>query len=118
MSGVVTRIMDFGAFVELAEGVEGLVHISQLSDKRVETVKSVVSEGMTVTARVREVDEERRRIGLTMRKEVAATEEAEGTLADLDAINAKHESKKRKKPLKDGVGQGAVQTQFGELRLG
>ena len=52
VSGVVTRIMDFGAFVELAEGVEGLVHISQLSDNRVETVKSVVSEGMTCSSSV------------------------------------------------------------------
>ena len=118
IEGTVTRIMDFGAFVEIAPGVEGLVHISQLSDKRVATVKSVVSEGMTVKARVREVDEGRRRIGLSMRKEEAAGESTEGTMADLDAINAKADDRKRKKPLKGGLGDGAVKTKFGELRLG
>ena len=46
--GVVTRLMTFGAFVEIAPGKEGLVHISKLADRRVEKVEDVVSPGDTV----------------------------------------------------------------------
>ena len=50
----VVRIADFGAFVELEEGVEGLIHISQLSSQRVENPRDVLTEGQEVTARVLE----------------------------------------------------------------
>ena len=52
----VVRIADFGAFVELEEGVEGLIHISQLSSQRVENPRDVLTEGQEVTARVLEVN--------------------------------------------------------------
>ncbi|MCB0319878.1 MAG: polyribonucleotide nucleotidyltransferase [Bdellovibrionales bacterium] len=54
--GVVKRIADFGAFVEILPGTEGLVHISQLSDERVRRVNDVVSEGDQITVKVLEVD--------------------------------------------------------------
>ncbi len=119
VEGTVTRTTDFGAFVELAPGVEGLIHISQLSDKRIATVTSVVSVGQTVTARVVEVDEERRRIGLSMKPESSGSSEAasEGTLADLEAIQNKPE-RKRKKPLKGGIESGTAKTRFGDLNMG
>lgn len=67
VTGRVTRLADFGAFVEIAPGVEGLVHISELSASRVNRVDSVVSEGEVVTARIVSVDHERRRIGLSLK---------------------------------------------------
>jgi len=63
----VVRIADFGAFVELEEGIEGLIHISQLSTQRVENPKEVLSEGQEVTARVLEVNPVERRIRLSLR---------------------------------------------------
>jgi small subunit ribosomal protein S1 len=65
-SGTVKRVAAFGAFVELIPGVEGLVHISELSDQRVRSVSDVVKEGQTIQAKVLEVDEEGRRIGLSI----------------------------------------------------
>ena len=66
-TGTVSRIMDFGAFVKLAEGLEGLVHISQLAHHRVDHPSSVVKQGQEVKVRIVEIDEERKRIGLSMR---------------------------------------------------
>ena len=54
--GVVKRIADFGAFVEILPGTEGLVHISQLADERVRSVEDVVSEGDQITVKVLEMD--------------------------------------------------------------
>ena len=65
-SGIVTRIIPIGAFVEILPGKEGMVHISQLSEARVERVEDVVRQGDEVTVRVREIDS-RGRINLTLR---------------------------------------------------
>ena len=59
-TGVVTRIMDFGAFVEIAPGKEGLVHISRLDVKRVNKVEDVVAVGDTVVVKVTEIDDQGR----------------------------------------------------------
>ena len=56
-TGTVSRIMDFGAFVKLAEGLEGLVHISQLAHHRVDHPSSVVKQGQEVKVRIMEIDE-------------------------------------------------------------
>ncbi|MEG0020440.1 MAG: polyribonucleotide nucleotidyltransferase, partial [Oscillospiraceae bacterium] len=58
--GVVTRLMNFGAFVEIAPGKEGLVHISKLDDKRVEKVEDVVNVGDEVFVKVTEIDDQKR----------------------------------------------------------
>ncbi len=65
-SGSVTRIIPIGAFVEILPGKEGMIHISQLSEARVEKVEDVVKVGDQVTVRVREIDN-RGRINLTLR---------------------------------------------------
>lgn len=62
----VVRLADFGAFVELEEGVEALIHISQLSRKRVEKPADVLTEGQEVTARILEVDPTQRRMRLSL----------------------------------------------------
>ena len=65
--GEVTKLVPFGAFVKVADGIEGLVHISELSTDHVEAPEAVVNVGDTVTVRVIDVDEERRRVSLSMR---------------------------------------------------
>ncbi|HCG20800.1 MAG TPA: 30S ribosomal protein S1 [Verrucomicrobia bacterium] len=67
VKGKISKIASFGAFIELDGGVDGLIHISQLSDKRVEKVRDVLEVGQEVEARVVKVDRGERRIGLSIR---------------------------------------------------
>lgn len=67
IKGKVTKLASFGAFVEVEEGVDGLVHISQISDERLQRVKDVLQPGQEVEARVIKVDPVERRIGLSIK---------------------------------------------------
>lgn len=67
VEGEVTRTVDFGAFVKLEDGVEGLVHISQLADHRVENASDVVQPGQHVKVKVINLDPQARRIGLSIK---------------------------------------------------
>jgi ribosomal protein S1 len=67
VKGKVTRIENFGAFVELGEGVEGLLHISELDHKRVNKVGEVVRIGQEVEVQVLEVDQKRKRVSLSLK---------------------------------------------------
>ena len=64
--GVVKRTTDFGAFVDIGVGRDGLIHISELSTRRVAKVSDVVKEGQEVTAWIKELDRSRNRISLTL----------------------------------------------------
>lgn len=97
--GRVTRVADFGAFVEVAPGVEGLIHISELADRRVGACSDVVSVGDEVEARVLGVDKENRRISLSLKK----AREGASQGGDGAATEAKKPAKKRKKPLRGGL---------------
>ena len=68
VEGTITHLTKFGAFARLDEDLEGLIHISELSDQRINHPKEVVQEGDVVTLRIIKVDTERRRIGLSLRK--------------------------------------------------
>jgi small subunit ribosomal protein S1 len=68
VEGTITHLTKFGAFARLDEDLEGLIHISELSDQRINHPKEVVKEGDVVTLRVIKMDIERRRIGLSLRK--------------------------------------------------
>ncbi|HOW72266.1 MAG TPA: S1 RNA-binding domain-containing protein [Phycisphaerae bacterium] len=93
--GKVSRIMEFGAFVELTPGVEGLIHISELSDKRVKAVGDVVKEGEEVEVRVIRVDTKAQRISLSLRPAPKIQEPPPA---------APHKPKPaRKKPLRGGL---------------
>lgn len=101
VEGVVKRIADFGAFVELTAGVEGLIHISELSEDRIRRVEDVVKVGETVKAKVLEIDEERRRMSLSIRA-LKASPDYMGEVTAEPAQPAQP-PKKRKKPLKGGL---------------
>ena len=67
VSGKVSKIANFGAFIELADEIDGLVHISQISEERVEKIKDVLKLGQDVSARVIKIDKDERRIGLSIK---------------------------------------------------
>ncbi len=68
LEGKVTKVVAFGAFVEIVPGVEGLVHISELAEHHVETPGEVVQPGQETWVRILEIDEERRRISLSVKR--------------------------------------------------
>src|SRR5215211_3613754 len=68
LEGKVTKVVAFGAFVEIVPGVEGLVHISELAEHHVESPGDVVTPGQEVWVRILEIDEERRRISLSVKR--------------------------------------------------
>ena len=77
VDGKVTKVVTFGAFVEILPGVEGLVHISELAQHHVENPREVVSQGQDVKVLILEVDAERRRLSLSM-KRVEGQEDGDG----------------------------------------
>ncbi len=68
VEGTITRLTKFGAFARLEGDIEGLIHISELSENRIQHPKEAVKEGDTLTLRVIRIDSEQRRIGLSLRK--------------------------------------------------
>jgi small subunit ribosomal protein S1 len=68
LEGTVTKVVTFGAFVEIMDGVEGLVHISELANHHVENPREVVQPGDEVKVKVLEIDSERRRLSLSVKR--------------------------------------------------
>jgi small subunit ribosomal protein S1 len=68
LEGTVTKVVSFGAFVEILDGVEGLVHISELADHHVENPAEVVELGANMNVKILEIDEERRRLSLSIKR--------------------------------------------------
>jgi small subunit ribosomal protein S1 len=68
LEGTVTKVVSFGAFVEILDGVEGLVHISELADHHVENPAEVVELGAALNVKILEIDEERRRLSLSIKR--------------------------------------------------
>ncbi|HEY5709875.1 MAG TPA: 30S ribosomal protein S1 [Solirubrobacterales bacterium] len=88
LEGAVTKVVAFGAFVEILPGVEGLVHISELADHHVESPSEVVEPGTKLNVKILEIDEERRRLSLSI-KQVAEGKMAMGDLGEqIDAAAA------------------------------
>ena len=67
VKGTISKITNYGAFVELDQDIDGLVHISQISEERIEKIKDVLSEGDAVEARVVKIDKDERRVGLSIK---------------------------------------------------
>ena len=89
VEGTVTRLTKFGAFARISDDLEGLIHVSELSDKRIEHPKEIVSEDEKLTLRIIKIDEKRRRIGLSLRKVTSGAYsdmDWEMTLAEIDDL--------------------------------
>ena len=82
----IVKLMSFGAFAEVVPGVDGLIHISQIADRRIDSPADCLREGEMVEAKIIEVDEEKKRISLSIRallgQAPAAQEDAESEDAE------------------------------------
>ena len=104
--GKVTKITNFGVFVELEDGLEGLLHISELSDQKVENPQDIVSAGEQLDVKILRVDVEERKIGLSLKRAKLSDEEPADEKGAPDAA----------KPIKGGVDEhGALGTDKIEL---
>ena len=101
ISGTVTKCAEFGAFVELLPGVEGLIHISELAEEHVRKSQDVVQPGQEVQVRVLGVDLQQRRISLSIKAALAEPTEEEQQPSEAEKEASKQ--KKRKKPLRGGL---------------
>jgi small subunit ribosomal protein S1 len=86
VSGNVTKLASFGAFVGLQHEIDGLVHISQISEDRVDKIKNVLKVSQPVTARVIKIDKNDRRIGLSIKAANYSNEQLKAEQAALDAL--------------------------------
>src|SRR5262249_25845019 len=66
--GTVTQLANFGAFARIEDGIEGLIHVSELTDERITHPKQVVKEGQELILRIIRIDPQRRRMGLSLRR--------------------------------------------------
>ena len=116
-TGTVSRIMDFGAFVKLEPGVEGLIHVSELAHGRVFRVSDIVSEDQEVEVKILSVDEEQQRIGLSLKALMARPEkEGDKKVADEDVTlpeGAPKPPRKKQHQLKGGIGGPSGGEKFG-----
>jgi small subunit ribosomal protein S1 len=86
VTGKVTKLASFGAFVGLQHDIDGLVHISQISEERVEKIKNVLKAGQDVTARVIKIDKGERRIGLSIKAANYTDQQLREEQKALDAL--------------------------------
>ena len=86
VAGNVTKLASFGAFIGLKHDIDGLVHISQISEERVDKIKNVLKVGQEVTARVIKIDKADRRIGLSIKAANYSQEQLKAEQAVLDAL--------------------------------
>jgi small subunit ribosomal protein S1 len=88
LEGTVTKVVAFGAFVEILPGVEGLVHISELADHHVENPSEVVEPGAALNVKILEIDEERRRLSLSIKRVEGQNMPMQGLGEQLEAAAA------------------------------
>jgi small subunit ribosomal protein S1 len=86
VTGNVTKLASFGAFIGLQHEIDGLVHISQISEERIDKIKNVLKVGQEVTSRVIKIDKSDRRIGLSIKAANYSNEQLKAEQAALDAL--------------------------------
>src|SRR4051812_39272731 len=110
VKGHVTKIANFGVFVELEPGLEGLLHISEISDQKVEKPEDLVKVGQEVDVKILRVDSDERKIGLSLKRAMWAQEEEK-----REEVRAE---RSKAKGLKGGLEGGEATTGLGDLKLG
>ena len=88
VNGKISKITSYGAFIELENDIDGLVHISQISEERVEKIKDLLNEGDEVTARVIKIDKDERRIGLSIKAANYSEDELAKERQAFDSVTA------------------------------
>lgn len=87
--GTVTQLANFGAFARIEDGIEGLVHVSELSEARVAHPRQLVQEGQELLLRIIRIDPQRRRMGLSLRRALEATDEEVELALGAEAVALK-----------------------------
>jgi small subunit ribosomal protein S1 len=117
IKGTVTKLMQFGAFVKLEAGVEGLIHISEMGHGRVNRAGDVVSEGQEVEVKILSIDTDAQRIGLSLKALMPQPEKSANAPSPHEATPApeslKRRSKESDKDLKGGTGGPSGGEKFG-----
>jgi predicted RNA-binding protein with RPS1 domain len=116
VSGTVSRIANFGAFVKIGTGIEGLIHISELAHNRVASVANVLQEGQDVSVKVLTVDRDAQRIGLSLRATQAKPEGSKPNKAGEESVDEPKRQPAVKKfsgALKGGTGNNNGGELFG-----
>jgi len=109
-TGKVVRIVDFGAFIELEKGWDGLVHISEISDKRIASPSEVIEENQPVNVKVIKLDDQERKIGLSI-KQAQAREVEKERIKDKER---EKEKSKKEQPLPQTNGKTTLGDVFGD----
>lgn len=89
--GTVTQLANFGAFARIEDGIEGLIHVSELAEERVEHPRQVVHEGQQLVLRIIRIDPARRRMGLSLRRAVDASDQEVELSLGPEAVELKNE---------------------------
>ncbi len=110
--GKVTKLMEFGAFVELEPGVEGLVHISELAPQRVRRVADIVKPDQEVQVAVLRIDPAARKMSLSLKAALAKPAEEEPEEEAAEAVEVK--PRPRRTDLRGGIGESKVEFEAGE----
>jgi small subunit ribosomal protein S1 len=110
VKGHVTKIANFGVFVELEPGLEGLLHISEIADQKVEKPEDIVKVGQEVDIKILRVDSDERKIGLSLKRAQWAQEE--------QAREEQRAERSRAKGLKGGLEGGGMGEGLGGLKFG
>jgi small subunit ribosomal protein S1 len=111
--GPVTRTAKFGAFVRLASGVEGLIHVSELAHRRIRRVEDVVKEGDEVAVKILSVERDAQRISLSIKATQAKPEEVQAETEEVEEPAPQPIVKRRNAPLKGGVDRPSGGDSFG-----
>lgn len=104
VKGKVTKITNFGVFVGLEDGLEGLLHISELADHKVDNPEEVVKVGDEIEVKILRVDKDERKIGLSRKRVEWAEEEQAAEAAAAPETPKKEKEKEKEKELKGGLG--------------
>src|SRR5207244_10210194 len=104
--GKVTKLTNFGVFVELEAGLEGLLHISELADHKVESPEEVVKVGDEIEVRILRVDAADRKIGLSRKRMTGEKGEGEETPETPETPTPAAATKQRERELRGGTGSG------------
>jgi small subunit ribosomal protein S1 len=116
VNGTVSRLANFGAFVKISTGIEGLIHISEIAHNRVASVANVLKEGQAVEVKILAVDRESQRIGLSLRATLAKPESAKSNAPEVEQVDEPKRASAVRKfegTLKGGTGKNNGGELFG-----
>jgi small subunit ribosomal protein S1 len=119
--GTVTQLANFGAFARIEDGIEGLIHVSEITDERITHPKQVVKEGDELLLRIIRIDPQRRRMGLSLRRALDTPDEeliavfGEGALEERDRIVASIHAALEAEGIEIGSGRPAEEESRAEV---